>query len=48
VSAMDEFIIHRGLAAEEIDLHAKTHFAFIIFVVGVMGVACLQEKAWLR
>ena len=48
IRAADEFIFHRGLAAEEIDLHAKTHFAFIIFVVGVMGLAWLQEEIRLR
>lgn len=42
--AIDEFIFHRGLAAEEVDLHAKTHFAFLIFVVGLMGTAWLQEQ----
>lgn len=41
--AMDEFVFHRGLAAAEIDLHAKTHFGFLIFVVGVMSVECLQR-----
>jgi hypothetical protein len=40
--AMDEFVFHRGLDAEEVDLHAKTHLAFLIFVVGVMGVNWLQ------
>jgi hypothetical protein len=33
----DEFVFHRGLAAAEADLHAKTHFSFLIFVVGVLG-----------
>ena len=41
--ALDEFVFHRGLAAEEVDLHAKTHFGFVIFVVGVMGVDWLQQ-----
>lgn len=34
----DEFIFHRGLAAAEVDLHAKTHFGFLIFVAGLMGL----------
>lgn len=34
----DEGIFHRGLAAAEADLHAKTHFGFLIFVVGLMGL----------
>ena len=41
--ALDEFVFHRGLAPAEIDLHAKTHFGFLIFVVGLMGVDCLQQ-----
>jgi hypothetical protein len=35
-------VFHRGLAPEEIDLHAKTHLGFLIFVVGVMSVNWLQ------
>jgi hypothetical protein len=35
--AVDEFVFHRDLAGAETDLHAKTHFGFLIFVVGVMG-----------
>ena len=41
--ALDEFVFHRGLAAAEIDLHAKTHLGFLIFVVGLMGVDWLQR-----
>lgn len=35
---LDEFIFHRGLAGEEVDLHAKTHLGFLFFVVGLMGM----------
>ena len=42
--ALDEFVFHRGLAPAEIDLHAKTHFGFLIFVVGLMGVDWLQQQ----
>jgi hypothetical protein len=42
--ALDEFVFHRGLAPAEIDLHAKTHFGFLIFVVGVIGVDWLQRS----
>jgi len=41
---LDEFIFHRGLAAAEVDLHAKTHFAFLIFVVGLMGTTWLDRQ----
>src|SRR5947209_12761134 len=43
--ALDEFVFHRGLAAAEADLHAKTHFGFLIFVVGVLGTDWLQRKS---
>ena len=42
--ALDEFVFHRGLAAEEIDLHAKTHFGFLIFVAGFAGLEWLQRS----
>ena len=44
VRSVDEFVFHRGLAATEIDLHAKTHLGFLIFVVGVVGVGWLEEQ----
>ena len=43
----DEFVFHRGLASAEVDLHAKTHFGFLIFVVGVMGADWLQRQNYL-
>ena len=46
--AFDELVFHRGLAAAEIDLHAKTHFGFLIFVVGVMSADWLQRQSFLR
>ena len=42
--AVDEFVFHRGLAPAEVDLHAKTHFGFLIFLVGLMGVEWLQRQ----
>jgi hypothetical protein len=42
--ALDEFVFHRGLAPAEVDLHAKTHFGFLVFVVGLMGVDWLQQN----
>jgi hypothetical protein len=45
--AFDEFVFHRGLAAAEADLHAKTHFGFLIFVVGVIGAGWLQRQSHL-
>jgi hypothetical protein len=35
--SIDEFVFHRGLPAREVDLHAKTHFGFLIFVAGALG-----------
>jgi hypothetical protein len=43
--SLDEFIYHRRLARAEIDLHAKTHFGFLIFVVGLMAANWLQAKS---
>ena len=34
---LDEFVYHRRVRPEEVDLHAKTHFGFMVFVVGVLG-----------
>jgi hypothetical protein len=45
--SVDEFVFHRGLPAAEVDLHAKTHFGFLIFVVGVLGTNWLQSKGFL-
>lgn len=42
--ALDEFAFHRGLPPTEVDLHAKTHFGFLIFVVGVMGTNWLESQ----
>jgi len=42
--SLDEFIFHRGLALAEVDLHAKTHFGFLIFVVGLMATSWWQAK----
>ena len=46
--ALDEVVFHRGLAGAEIDLHAKTHFGFLIFVVGVMAANWLQGQNQLQ
>ena len=42
--SLDEFVFHRHLAAAEVDLHAKTHFGFLIFMVSVMGLNLLQQQ----
>jgi hypothetical protein len=39
---VDEFYFHRRLPAEESALHARTHLAFLAFVVAVMGVDWLE------
>jgi hypothetical protein len=31
--ALDEYVFHRGLLGAESDLHAKTHLAFLLFIV---------------
>ncbi len=45
--AMDEFVFHRDLPAAEVDLHAKTHFGFLIFVVGVLGTNWLESRGYI-
>ena len=42
IRAMDEYIYHRGLAAEESSLHAKTHMGFMIFIVSMLGADWVQ------
>ena len=43
--ALDEFVFHRGVGAEEADIHAKTHLAFLIFVVATAAVDWLETGA---
>ncbi len=40
----DEWGFHRGLAGGEADRHAKTHFAFLIFVVMSMTVDWVADR----
>ena len=35
---VDEYAFHRGLPAAESGLHARTHLAFLGYVVAVMGM----------
>ena len=42
--SIDEFAFHRALAPAEVDLHAKTHLGFLIFVVGVIGTGWLDHQ----
>ncbi len=47
--SVDEFIFHRRLSGVESDLHAKTHFAFLVFVVACLAadyVEGLDGPAW--
>jgi hypothetical protein len=46
--ALDEFVFHRDLPEREVDLHAKTHFGFLIFVVGVTGTNWLESQHFIR
>jgi len=43
---LDEFIFHRGVPGEEADVHAKTHLAFLLFVVAIMAVDWLEANHW--
>lgn len=41
----DEWIFHRRLPAHEVELHAHTHFAFLVFLI---SLACLDHFAYER
>ncbi|HEY2253298.1 MAG TPA: hypothetical protein VGH74_19630, partial [Planctomycetaceae bacterium] len=43
--SFDEWSFHRNLAGRESDLHAKTHFAFLAFVVLLMTVDWLTDQS---
>jgi hypothetical protein len=40
----DEWGFHRGLGGNEADMHAKTHFAFLIFVVMSMMIDWVADR----
>ncbi|KAA5541779.1 hypothetical protein FYK55_16335 [Roseiconus nitratireducens] len=44
--AVDEYVWHRGIPAEESDLHAKEHLALLIFVVVALVVDWLDGHQW--
>ena len=44
--AVDEYIFHRGIPAEESDLHAKEHLALLIFIVVSLATNWLQKSHW--
>jgi hypothetical protein len=44
--AVDEYIFHRGIPAEESDLHAKEHLALLIFIVMSLATDWLQKNDW--
>lgn len=44
--SLDEWVFHRRLAGGEADMHAKTHLAFLIFVVAGMAIDSLTHRGW--
>jgi hypothetical protein len=42
----DEYIFHRGIPAEESDLHAKEHLALLIFIVVSLATDWLERNNW--
>jgi hypothetical protein len=42
--ALDEFVFHRGLPAEEHDVHAKEHFALFVWVAVFCAVVQLRRQ----
>jgi hypothetical protein len=43
---LDEYVFHRGIPAEESDLHAKEHLALLIFIVVSLTTDWLQQYNW--
>jgi hypothetical protein len=44
--AIDEYIFHRGIPAEESDLHAKEHLALLIFIAVSLATDWLEKNHW--
>jgi hypothetical protein len=44
--AVDEYIFHRDIPAEESDLHAKEHLALLIFIVVSLATDWLEKSHW--
>jgi len=44
--SLDEYIFHRGIPAEESDLHAKEHLALLIFIVLSLATDWLEKNSW--
>jgi hypothetical protein len=44
--SVDEYIFHRGIPAEESDLHAKEHLALVIFIVVSLATDWLAHNNW--
>lgn len=44
--SVDEYIFHRGIPAEESDLHAKEHLALLIFIVISLATDWLEKNQW--
>jgi len=44
--AVDEYIFHRGIPAEESDLHAKEHLALLIFIVVSLATDWQEKYNW--
>ena len=44
--AVDEYIFHRDIPAEESDLHEKEHLALLIFIVISLAPDWLEKSHW--
>jgi hypothetical protein len=44
--AVDEYAFHRGLPAVESALHARTHLAFLTYVVSIMAADWAEANGW--
>jgi hypothetical protein len=44
--SVDEWVFHRRLPEGEADMHAKTHLAFLLFVVAGMVIDSITHRGW--
>src|SRR5690349_790960 len=44
--AIDEYVFHRAVPHAESRLHARTHQAFLLYVVTIMAVDWVEANAW--
>jgi hypothetical protein len=46
IGGLDEYAFHRGIPAEESDLHAKEHLALLSFIIISLATDWLEKNNW--